>query len=162
MKCAKGCTACKNNANTCLVCNTDYVLNNATKKCIPTSFCHSSCSTCSADNNANKCTACSSAMTDLNYAGFGAGLTEGSCSMTATNNAQLLMTINKNAVLGTTVLKSVGYNGITESTSGTVIGTFLYSSNIITFKNLTSNTLIFNFDTLPTHQKLYVRARVFT
>jgi len=43
------------------------------------------------------------------------------------------------------------------------LGSFLYTQNVIEFKNFTtSKTLTFGFDTLGTHQKLFVRARVFT
>jgi hypothetical protein len=82
--------------------------------------------------------------------------------MTATNNAQVFMVVNKNTVLGSSLLTSVTYNGITEATSGTVIGTFLFTQSIINFKTLTSNTVVFTFNTAATHQKLHARARVFT
>jgi len=62
MRCAKGCTACKTNAYTCLACDTNYVFNNVTKKCIPTTFCHSSCGACITQNNPSKCTSCSSSI----------------------------------------------------------------------------------------------------
>lgn len=162
MRCQKGCTACKNNTSTCLACEANYFFNNATKKCIPTMFCHSTCDSCSVDSSSSKCTACSSSIASLNYVAFLPGKTEGSCSMQATNNAQLLMTINKNSVLGTTTLKSVLYNSLSESTSGLVLSSFLYSQNVIDFKSLTSNTITFGFDSLGVHQKLHVRARVFT
>jgi hypothetical protein len=47
MKCQKGCTACRINSITCLACEPSYLFNNGTKKCIPTTFCQSSCDTCS-------------------------------------------------------------------------------------------------------------------
>jgi hypothetical protein len=59
-------------------------------------------------NDATQCSACSSALTSLNYAAA-----SGTCSITATNNAQYLLTINKNTVLGTSEVKSVVYNSIT-------------------------------------------------
>jgi hypothetical protein len=82
--------------------------------------------------------------------------------MTATNNAQVFMVVNKNTVLGASLLTSVTYNGITQATSGTVIGTFLFAQNVIDFKTLTSNTVVFSFNTAATHQRLHARARVFT
>ncbi len=40
---------------------------------------------------------------------------------------------------------------------------FLYTQNVIEFITLSNNTLIFDFDNLPSvHQKLIVRAKVFT
>lgn len=42
--------------------------------------------------------------------------------MTATNNAQVFMVVDKNTVLGVSLLKSLGYNGIINTTSGLVIG----------------------------------------
>lgn len=163
MKCQQGCTACKNNSVTCLACAPNYSFNNATKKCIPTTFCHSSCDSCSEDSLSNKCTACSSTIAALSYGNSPSAGTPGACSMTATNNAQVFMVVNKNTVLGSSLLTSVTYNnGITEATSGTVIGTFLYTNNVIDFKTLTSNTVVFRFNTAATHQKLHARARVFT
>lgn len=127
MKCAQGCTACKNNAYTCLACNANYILNPLTKKCIPTTFCSSRCGTCSVNNDPTKCTACSSSLQSLNYQPFTIGQTEGQCLMTSTNNAQLLLTVNQNTVLGSSILQNVTYNKTTESTSGNVLASFLYT-----------------------------------
>lgn len=44
----------------------------------------------------------------------------------------------------------------------TPLSAFLYTQNVIEVSLLTSNTISFVFDTLPIHQKLIVRARVFT
>lgn len=82
--------------------------------------------------------------------------------MTLTNNAQLLITVNKNTLLRTSTLKSVTYNSILNSTTGTPLSSLLYSQNIIDFNGLTNNTVIFDFDFLPIHKKLFVRAKVFT
>lgn len=84
------------------------------------------------------------------------------CSLTLTNNAQLLMTVNKNTLLRTTSLKSITYNSVLHSTTGTALSTLLYSQNVIDFNTLTSNTVVFGFDFLPIHKKLIVRAKVFT
>lgn len=51
--------------------------------------------------------------------------------MTATNNAQVLMVVNENTILGSSDLKSVTYNGMTQSTLNSVLGSFLYTGEII-------------------------------
>jgi hypothetical protein len=162
MKCQKGCSACKNNSVTCLICEMGYFFNNSTKKCIPTNFCHSSCDTCSEDGSSAMCTSCSTNITALNYGNSPSAGTPGACSMTSNNNAQVFMVINKNTVLGSSLLTSVTYNSTTQSTAGMVIGAFLYTQNVIDFKTLSSNSVVFRFNTAATHQKLHVRARVFT
>ena len=113
-------------------------------------------------NDATKCTSCSSTLGSLVYEPFAVGVTESSCTMTTTNNAQLLMTVNKDTALGVgSLLKSVTYNSATETVL-TPLSAFLYTQNVIEVSSLTSNTIVFDFDTLPIHQKLLVRARVFT
>ena len=112
IKCPQGCLTCSK-ASICLTCEPDYIFNSVTKKCIPSKFCHSQCGTCSVKNNATKCTSCSSSLQILSYLPFTVGQTESSCSMISTNNAQILMTVNKNTVIGSSILKSVTYNGIT-------------------------------------------------
>lgn len=160
MKCAQGCTACKNQTNICLMCETDYVLNSVTKKCIPTKFCHSTCSSCTVKMDSAKCSACSSTLTALAYNSLSG---EGVCSLPATNKAQILTTINKNSVLQSSYLNKVTYNGVAQSASGTVLGSLLYNGqNVVEFMSLTSNTVIFEMFNLPIHQKLQVRARVYT
>ena len=72
------------------------------------------------------------------------------------------MTINKNTVIGSSILKNVTYNQLVELASGNVLGSFLYTGEIINFKNLTSKTVSFGFVTTTVHHKLIVRARVFT
>jgi len=72
------------------------------------------------------------------------------------------MTVNKNTLLRTTALKSITYNSLLHSTTGTALSSLLYSQNVIDFNSLTSNTVIFGFDFLPIHKKLIVRAKVFT
>ena len=49
------------------------------------------------------------------------------CSLTLTNNAQLLITVNKNTLLRTTALKSITYNSLQYSTTGTALSSLLYS-----------------------------------
>ena len=130
--------------------------------CVETKFCHSTCGSCTVMNDATKCTSCSSTLGSLVYEPFAVGVTETSCAMTTTNNAQLLMTVNKDTPLGgTSLLKSVTYNSA-PVTSLTPLSAFLYTQNVIEVSSLTSNTIVFDFDTLPIHQKLLVRARVFT
>jgi hypothetical protein len=98
------------------------LFNNETKKCIPTNYCHSSCDTCSEDGLPTKCTACSTNISALSYENPPSAENPGACSMTATNNAQVFMVVDKNTVLGVSLLKSLGYNGIINTTSGLVIG----------------------------------------
>jgi hypothetical protein len=61
-------------------------------------------------------------------------------------------------------LKNVTYNTATQSISGTVLGTFLYTQGlqVIDFSLLTRNTITMNFGGLPIHQKLIARARLMT
>jgi hypothetical protein len=130
--------------------------------CVPTQLCHSTCDTCGTKNDATQCSACSSTLTSsLIYSVL---TPPGSCSLPATNNAQLLLTVNKDTVLGTSVLKLINYNSVAQTTSGSLLSslTSLYIGNIVDFKTLSSNTIIYNFDGLPVHQKLLVRARVLT
>ena len=86
--------------------------------CVSTELCHSTCGTCSVKNNQTKCSTCSSTLTSLVYNTL---TPPGSCSLPATNNAQSLMTVNRNTVLGTSSLKNITYNSGTQSTSGTVL-----------------------------------------
>lgn len=131
--------------------------------CVETQFCHSTCGSCLINNDATKCTSCSSSLTSLAYVPFGVGVTESTCAMTATNNAQLLMTVDKTTLIGSSLLKTVTYNTATiESTLNLALSDFLYTQNVIEVSLMTSNTIVFDFDTLPVHQKLFVRARVYT
>jgi hypothetical protein len=83
--------------------------------------------------------------------------------MVSSNNAQFLLTINKNTALVTSKLKSVVYNGMTVATSGSLLSSFLYKENVIEFTAFSNSNLItLNLGELPIHQKLIVRARVFT
>jgi len=85
--------------------------------------------------------------------------------MTPTNNAQFLITVNKDTVLGTYELKTVTYStSTTASTPSTVLNSYsLYTQNVIEFTSLSSNIVTFDFADLPAiHQKIIVRARVFT
>jgi hypothetical protein len=129
--------------------------------CVSTQLCHSTCATCSVKNDQTKCSTCSSTLTSLVYNTL---IPPGSCSLPATNNAQLLMTINQNTVLGTSSLKNITYNSGTQSTSGTVLSSLpqLYTLNVIDFLTLTSNTVTFEFGLTEKHEKLLVRARVMT
>jgi hypothetical protein len=133
--------------------------------CIPLEMCHSTCGTCTVKNDPNQCTSCSSTFTSLTYTPFATGATVGSCAVTATSNAQLLLTVNKNTVLGTSELKEVNFNGAIHSTSGIALSslTALYSTNVIEFMSLSVNTVTFTFGGLPAiHKKLIIRARVLT
>lgn len=73
------------------------------------------------------------------------------------------MTVNKDTILGTSLLKNVIYNSVTQSVSGTALNTFLYTANVIEFMSWTStNSLQFDFTGLPVHKKVIVRAKVYT
>jgi hypothetical protein len=78
------------------------------------------------------------------------------------NNAQKLITINKNTALVTSELKSVIYNGGTHATSGAILSDLLYTRNVIDFKSLTNNAVTFNLGGLPTHKRIYVRLMAYT
>ncbi len=87
----------------------------------------------------------------------------GACTLPNTNNAQLLMTVNKDTVLGgDSPLKNVTYNTTTQFTAGTPLSglTGLYKLNVIDFSTLSSNTVSFDFTFAEAHQKLIARARV--
>jgi hypothetical protein len=105
---------------------------------------------------------CSSTSLSLNYNSIGVGLSA-ACSIITTNNAQSLITVNKDTILGTSLLKSVTYNtATTESTPNITLSTFLYKQNVIEFISLTDKKIDFSFDGLPIHKKLIVRVRAFT
>ena len=132
-------------------------------------ICHSSCSACTVKNNPNQCSSCSSTLASLAYNAFAAGINSSACTLTTNNNAQFLLTINKDTTLGTGSagvpgLTSVTYNGITASTSGTALSTLMYTQKVIDFSTFsTTNSVVFNFNGLPAvHQKVIVRARVYT
>lgn len=93
---------------------------------------------------------------------FSTGVTQSSCTFASDNNAQYLLTIDKNSIIGSNSLQSVSANFTTTSTSGTILGDFLYFENVIEFMSLTSNTVSFTLDSLPAHQNLIIRARVYT
>ena len=82
--------------------------------------------------------------------------------MSTTNNAQFLLTIDKQTILGVSNTKSILFNGNNVSTSGTVLSSLLYSQNVIEFMTLSSNTVEFYISNLPLHKQIIVRARVFT
>jgi hypothetical protein len=85
------------------------------------------------------------------------------CSPTATSAAQHTFTINKDTVLGTSILKSVKVNDAIMSTSGTVLSSMLYTQNVIEFMSLASNVVEFNLDGFSmVHKRLIVRARAYT
>ena len=150
------------NTNLCVSdCPDGYTEN--TNYCTPTAFCHSTCQICALKNDPAQCTTCSSTFA-LAYQSFTTKQTEGTCALTPTNNAQFILTVNKDTIIGSSELKSVTYNtSLTETTADTVLSSFLYTQNVIEFKSLASNFVVFDFDTLPSiHQKLIVRARVFT
>ncbi len=82
--------------------------------------------------------------------------------MTAINNAQFHTTINKNTLIGANLL-SVSYSStLTQSTVGTLLSSFLYNGNVVDFPSFTSNAITFSIGALPIHQKLIVRAKMFT
>ena len=73
------------------------------------------------------------------------------------------MSIDKNTILGTSLLKNVTYNtNIIASTSGTTLSSFLYTQNTIEFSSLTNNLIRLEFSGLPTHFRLFARIRVYT
>jgi hypothetical protein len=76
--------------------------------CVPIQLCHSTCDTCETKNEATQCLTCSSTLTSSLI--YNVLTPPGSCSLPVTNNAQLLLTINKNTVLGTSLLQKVTYN----------------------------------------------------
>ncbi len=69
--------------------------------CVFTQFCHATCETCAVKNDAAQCLTCSSTVTGFTYTAWPTGQTVGSCAVPATNNAQLILTVNKNTILGT-------------------------------------------------------------
>jgi hypothetical protein len=129
--------------------------------CTSTELCHSTCDTCSIKNDATKCSTCSSTLSSLPYNSL---TPPGSCVLPSTNSAQLLMTVDKNSILGTSALKNITYNSATQSTSGTVLSALpsFFVLNVIDFATLSSNTVTFEFTLAQIHQKLIVRARVLT
>lgn len=76
--------------------------------CVPFAFCHSSCSNCDSKVSSTQCSSCSSDLAGLNYDTFSG---PAPCALTSTNNAQLLIAIDKNTALVDSVLQSVTYNG---------------------------------------------------
>ncbi len=99
--------------------------------CIPTAFCHSSCGTCSTKNDASQCLTCLSYITSLSYEPFAGVNSSESCFMPNTSNAQQLLTINKDTIIGTSLLKSITYNSLTQSLSGTSLNSLIYTQNVI-------------------------------
>jgi hypothetical protein len=129
--------------------------------CVPIALCHSTCNACQTANDASQCSSCSSTFTTSFP--YDTLTPPGACTLPLTNNAQLLLTINKNTILDTSKLKSVVFgSGPTTVISGSNSASGLYIENVIEFKALTSNTVVFNLGDLPVHQKIFVRARVFT
>jgi hypothetical protein len=126
-----------------------------------TQFCHSTCAACNVPNDIGQCATCSSTLTSLSYNAFATGVTTGPCALTASSNGQYLYTINKNTAIGTNV-RSITYNTATMSTAGTLLSSFLYAVNVIEFTTFTRNTIAFGIAGLGAHQKMIVRARVFT
>jgi hypothetical protein len=124
-------------------------------------FCHSACNQCTNKLLANQCNSCSSSFLTYTTPTPAVG-SPGSCLMSTTNNAQFLLTIDKQTVLGVSNTKSVLFNGNNVSTSGTVLSSLLYSQNVIEFMTLSSNTVEFYISNLPLHKQIIVRARVFT
>jgi hypothetical protein len=132
--------------------------------CAQFEFCHSSCSACNIKLDPGKCTSCGSALTSLaSYQAFATGVTESTCQLTATNNGQYLISVNKDTSIGgTSLLKSVTVGSTVDSTSGKLLSSFLYDQQVIEFMTLGSNTVAFGFDSLPIHKKMMVRIRAYT
>lgn len=87
----------------------------------------------------------------------------GPCVIPSANNAQLLITIDKNTALGSTLLKNVTYGSTVETTPNLQLSSFLYGENVIDFMNYPTNTILtFMFDGILVHKKLIVRAKVLT
>lgn len=131
------------------------------KICVDFAFCSSQCNTCTTTNDPTKCIDCptsSIANLSLNYLSTSG---EGSCALTSTNNAQHLITIDKNSLLGTTI-KSVTFNGASYATPTNILAATLYSRNVIEFSSLSSNTIKFNLISIPIHKKIYVRVKAAT
>ena len=129
--------------------------------CVPFQFCTAECATCNVPNDVTSvCATCPSSMSNLAYNTLS---TPGPCVLTTNNNAQHLITVNKDTELVTSALQSVTFNGATQSTSGDTLGTVnLYKQNVIEFMTLTSSSVVFNFNIAQTHKKILVRARIFT
>lgn len=149
------------NLNCVAICPDGYT-ETLSSTCTKVDMCHSTCGTCSINNDPTKCTTCSSTLTSLAYSPFAVGVTASTCTIIPTNNAQYLMSVDKNTLIGTSLLSSLTYNSITESTSGVSVGSLLYTENIIEFKSLMTNTITLNFAALPIHQKIIVRVRAMT
>ena len=126
-----------------------------------TQLCQSTCATCNVSNNIGQCATCSSSLASLSYEPFAFGVTTGPCVLPTTNKAQYLFTINKNTAIGTN-LRSVTYNTATMSTASTLLSSFLYTLDVIELTLLTKNTIVFGIANLGAHQKMIVRARVYT
>jgi hypothetical protein len=112
--------------------------------CDSTQLCHSTCDTCSIKHDSTKCSTCSSTLSSLLYNSL---TPPGSCSLPSINNAQFLMTVDKNTILGTSALKNITFNSATQSTSGTVLSAVpsFFVFNVIDFSTLSSNTVTFEF-----------------
>lgn len=103
-------------------------------QCVSVNLCHSTCATCSVKNDASKCSGCSSTLSSLSFE-----YVNNQCNMKSNNNAQPLITVDKNTVLGTSYLKKVTYDSTVEQTSGTSLGSFLYSFNVIEFESFANS-----------------------
>lgn len=130
--------------------------------CVAFEFCHSTCgNTCSPTRNAATCSTCPTTLST--YLPYNTLTPPGACTLPAANNAQLMLTVDGFTALGSTILKSVTYNGTTTvATTSTVLNTFLYRQNVIEFMPMTTNEVVFSFDLLAQHTWLIVRARVYT
>jgi hypothetical protein len=158
------------NSPTCLAdCPVGFTENS--NDCVVMEMCHSTCATCNAKDNSAACLTCPTT-TGLAYDAFATGVTSAACTLTTNNNAQFLITVNRNTALGPGTagnpgnpgLTSVTYDENTANTQGTLLSSLMYTQKVIDFSTFTTNNAVtFNFDALPTyHQKVIVRARVFT
>lgn len=129
--------------------------------CQATQYCHSSCGACTTKADKNKCTSCSSGFTPALT--FGAISGEGQCvpDVADTNypRTQLLISIDKDSVIGQGNLQSVIFNGVNRSTSGTVLSSILFNKgNLFNFDSLTSNEVTFNLFNLGiNHHKVFFK-----
>ena len=103
-------------------------------------FCHSTCGQCTSKLVNNQCSSCSSSFLSYTTPIPAVG-SPSSCLMSATNNAQFLLIIDKETILGVSYTKSVLFNSNNVSTSGIPLSSLLYSQNVIEFMTLSSNTV---------------------
>jgi hypothetical protein len=190
LNCDPACTQCFNSGlNSCTVCKNNGTANfflqpnSGSTQCSETcpngykgstaltddyrceilTICSSTCASCTITDDPYSCTSCSSSLTNgLTYETFSG---TGSCIPDISDpnypNLQLLQIVDSNTNIGTSYLKSVTFNGITNSTNNTNIGSILYNPKLIAFHSLTSPVVTFSFSGIGfDHYKVYVRLSV--